>query len=224
MVNLYAIDIGGLPDPKEDPAALHNIGVSRRNKAMNFLRADDRKRCLGAGILLADILPLYGENPDDVTYGAEGKPQAKKVCFNLSHSGDLAICAVGAKAVGCDIEKIVEEPEGVAQAFFHRNEAEWLQKFRGAERSEMFYRLWTLKESYVKMTGEGMKLPLRDFEILPQEDAIRVRRGGKILPCHLIEYNIPGYKVSVCAEEADFNSCVEYISRNSVESAVKGAH
>lgn len=212
MVYLYAIDIRALPDPKENPAVLHHINSSRRKKVMKYLLADDRKRCLGAGILLARILPLYGGSPEKITYGAEGKPQVENVHFNLSHSGNLVICAVGERAVGCDIEKTGQEPQEVAKRFFHRNEAEYLQKFQGQERNEVFFRLWTWKESYIKMTGEGMQLPLQDFEILPEGERIQVRRGDKILPCHMMEYDIPEYKVSVCAEEEEFARCVKYVN------------
>ena len=152
MVYVYAIDIKALPDPKENPALLHQLSSSRRRKVMKYLRADDRKRCMGAGILLAEILPPIWGSTEKITYGPAGKPQAENVHFNLSHSGNLVICAVGGKAVGCDIEKIEKEPEGVAERFFHRNEAEYLQKFPEPERSAMFFRLWTWKESYVKMT------------------------------------------------------------------------
>ena len=31
------------------------------------------------------------------------------------------------------------------------------------KRCEEFYRLWTLKESFMKVTGLGMKLPLDSF-------------------------------------------------------------
>lgn len=211
MVYVYVIDIKVLPDPKENPAMLHQLSSSRRRKVMKYLRADDRKRCMGAGILLAEILPLYGESPEKITCGPEGKPQAENVHFNLSHSGNLVICAVGEKAVGCDIEKIEKEPEGVAKHFFHQNEAEYLQKFSEPERSAMFFRLWTWKESYVKMTGEGLKLSLRDFEILPKGERIRVCREDETLPCHIMEYSVPGYQVSVCAEEEEFARCMEYV-------------
>lgn len=211
MVYVYAIDIGVLPDPKENPVLLHQLCNSRRRKVMKYLQADDRKRCVGAGILLVEILPLYGGNPEKITYGPEGKPQTENVHFNLFHSGNLVICAVGGKAVGCDIEKIEKEPEGVAKRFFHQNEAEYLQKFSEPERSAMFFRLWTWKESYVKMTGEGLKLPLRDFEILPEGERIRVRRGDEMIPCCIKEYNVPGYQISVCAEEDEFARCVEYV-------------
>lgn len=212
MVHLYAIDIRGLPDPKENPAALYRISSSRRGKVMKYRQADDRKRCLGAGVLLARILPLYGESPEKITYGPEGKPQAENVHFNLSHSGNLVICAVGEKAVGCDIEKTGQEPKGVAKRFFHRNEVNYLQKFQGQERNEIFFRLWTWKESYVKMTGEGLKISLRDFEILPEGKRIQVRRGDETIPCYMMEYNIPDYKASVCAEEKEFDRCVKYVN------------
>lgn len=204
MVNLYAINIRELPDAKDNPAVLHDISSSRRRRVMKYLQANDRKRCLGAGILLAKILPLYGEDPEKITLGPVGKPEGEKVHFNISHSGDMVICAVGQKAVGCDVEKIGKEPKGVAQRFFHRNEVEYLQSFQGQERNEMFFRLWTWKESYIKMTGEGARLSLQKFEILPEGDRIRVRREGETLSCHIMEYSVPGYKVSVCAEEAEF--------------------
>ncbi len=211
MVCLYAVDIRELPDPKEDPAVLHNISSGRRQKVMTYLQAEDRRRCLGAGILLARILPLHGEDPEKVTCSPEGKPMAENVHFNLSHSGDFVICAVGEKAVGCDIERIGQEPKGVAERFFHPNEAKHLQRLRAREREEMFFRFWTWKESYVKMTGEGLRLSLGDFEILPEGDRIRVRRAGEMLPCHMKEYDIPGYKVSVCAEEGEFSDRVKYV-------------
>lgn len=212
MVKLYGIDISRLPDARDNPAALHDISSSRRRRVMEYLQADDRKRCLGAGILLAKILPLYGEDPEKITLGPGGKPETEKVHFNISHSGDLVICAVGEKAVGCDVEKIEKEPEEVAQRFFHQNEVGYLQRFQGQERNEMFFRLWTWKESYMKMTGEGARLPLQDFEILPDGGRIRVRRGEETLSCHMMEYSVPGYKVSVCAEEEEFADCMIYVN------------
>ena len=59
-----------------------------------------------------------------------------------------------------------------------------------------------MKESYVKMTGEGMSLPFDQFEVIPGETGASVRRGGRLLPCRLHEYTIPGYKAAVCTEEA----------------------
>jgi len=217
MVSVYAVNISALPDPKafagvsDNLALLQKITSSRRKRVLEYLRADDRKRCLGAGLLIAEILPLYGENPERITLGPMGKPESRKVQFNLSHAGDWALCAVGKKAVGCDIERIDKEPDGVAQHFFHPDEAAYLQSFQGEERNEMFFRIWTWKESYLKMTGEGMRVSLQDFAILPAGGRILVRRGEEILSCRIMEYSIRGYQVSVCAEESEFAKRIIYM-------------
>ena len=211
MVHIYVADIRNLPDPKEYPEMLQYVSDERKNKTMKYLQAGDRKRCLGAGMMLEEILPRHGASPGTITLNSDGKPEAEGVYFNLSHSDDLVICAVGEKPVGCDIEKIVEEPKGVAERFFHQKEAEYLDSFEDEKRNEAFFRLWTLKESYLKMTGEGLHLPLDSFEILIEPEKVQVRRAGEILPCHIMEYTIPGYKLSVCAEEGQFAKCVKYI-------------
>ncbi len=210
MIHLYATNIKNIPDPNESPEILDYLCAQRREKTMQYLQPNDRKRCLGAGLLLQKILPLHGASPDNIQVNSYGKPMAENIYFNLSHSADWAICAVGEKRVGCDIEKIEEEPEGLAERFFHQNEADYLNTLEQEKRIEAFYRLWTLKESYIKMTGEGLHLPLNCFEILLGSENLSVRRDGTIIPCHLMEYNIPGYKLSACGEEEHFQDLVAF--------------
>ena len=81
----------------------------------------------------------------------------------------------------------------------------------GEEREGRFFQIWTIKESYIKMTGEGMGLAFDRFAVLLGLERIKICRSGKLLSCHIMEYDIPGYKVSVCAEEEEFDGCVEYV-------------
>ena len=81
----------------------------------------------------------------------------------------------------------------------------------GEERDHRFFRIWTMKESYIKMTGEGMRLSFDCFEFLLDSEKTRVRRDGKILSCHIMEYDIPGYKVSVCAKEEEFARSMKFV-------------
>lgn len=211
MVHLYAADTGSLPDPKEAPALLHELEIERKCRIMKYLKAEDRKRSLGAGLLLNRVLPRYGASPDAVRAGADGKPEVEGIYFNLSHSGHIVICATAEKEVGCDVEKIVKAPEGVAERFFHTGESAYVNACMGEERDHRFFRIWTMKESYIKMTGEGMRLAFDRFELLPGPEKTNVRRDGELLSCRIMEYDIPGYKVSVCAKEA-FSEHVEYVS------------
>lgn len=210
MVRLYALDIRNLPDPLELPEALDGISDERKKKIMKCRHVNDRMRSLGAGLLLREVLPRFGVSPADIRIRQGGKPEAGGIFFNLSHSGALAICAVGEREVGCDVEKIAKTPERIAERFFHPNERACLKACNETERKELFYRFWTMKESYIKMTGEGMRLPLDSFEILLEGKQVRVRRDGKLLSCHITEYDIPGYKISVCAEEEEFAGEMEY--------------
>ena len=64
--------------------------------------------------------------------------------------------------------------------------------------SERFFRLWTLKESFVKATGEGLGYPLRDITFSWEGDLIR----GSIPGWHYYQAMVYGsYIISVC--EAD---------------------
>lgn len=211
MVHLYATDIRNLPDPKEDPVLLDKLSAERKCRIMKFLKAEDRKRSLGAGLLVNEILPRHGASPAEIRVGEDGKPVVEGIFFNLSHSDNMVICATAKKEVGCDVEKIVRAPKGVAERFFHPSEAKYVKAGIGEERDHRFFRIWTMKESYIKMTGEGMSLSFDRFEFLLDSEKTRVRRDGKILSCHVMEYGIPGYKVSVCAKEEKFAKFIEFV-------------
>ena len=104
-------------------------------------------------------------------YGARGKPSLDlpgipDLRFNLSHSGDQALCAVVLGAdVGVDIEAHAERSNAasLARRFFHPTECEALFSREGTALREAFYQLWTLKEAYIKAVGGGLSIPLRRF-------------------------------------------------------------
>ena len=203
MVSLYLTDVSYLPDPLERSAICKSLPRERQEKIRRQGNYDHRRQSLGAGLLLQRVMMHYGISEDKLRVGPQGKPECEGLHFNLSHSGRLVACAVGEGPVGCDVEMIREAPKKVANRFFAEQEKAYLQACSTKQYDEEFYRLWTMKESYVKFTGEGMYLPLNAFEIL-MEDRISVLRGGKVQDCHIKEYHVPGYAVSVCAEESDF--------------------
>ena len=208
MVHLYAANIGSLPDPKEHPEILEGLWEERKEKALRMKLESGRKQCAGAGLLLKAVLENHSISMDTLRYGDNGKPQVDGICFNLSHSEDWVICAVSDKAVGCDIEKISEEKTKVAKRFFAVSENEHLSGFEGDVGTSEFFRIWTMKESYLKMTGEGISFPLNRIEFKLGEP-IGVYRDGEKCDCHVREYEILGYKVSVCAEEDEFAEKIE---------------
>ena len=203
MVCVYVSNIKDLPDPLEFPKSMDGLSEKRKEKICRCMYPKDRKQSLGAGLLLNKVLSLHGVLADDIVSGENGKPQIQGICFNLSHSEDMVICTVSEKPVGCDVEKIKEINLKIADRFFSKKEVEYLKTFDEKNRTDVFFRLWTMKESYIKMTGEGMRLSLDQFEIIFDED-VKVFRNGQRCACFIKEYELPGYKLSVCAEEKEF--------------------
>ena len=71
------------------------------------------------------------------------------------------------------------------------------------DRNEAFYRLWTIKESFVKMLKKGLAMGLDSFEV-SFNDGISIKNNDEKVACHIKEYNLEGYKISVCSEEEFF--------------------
>ena len=203
MVYLYVADVTQLPERETDlQKYLSKERIQKLEKQKNVNR---RKQILGAGLLLEKVLKLYGVSQDNVTIGQNGKPEAEGICFNLSHSGNFVVCAVSDKPVGCDVEKIRKASEKIAERHFCESENIYLKTCDSNKYDEEFFRFWTVKESYLKMTGEGLKVPLREVEVILAEE-VKVLRSGMLQQCFIKEYRIPEYQITVCAEEQEFSS------------------
>lgn len=225
MVKLYVADITNLPNPLSCPELLKRLPAERQQKIHNMKQEKSRKQSMGAGLLLQKVLALYHMEMSTLAVGEHGKPMVEGLQFNLSHSGNLVICAVSNQAVGCDVEMIRKAPKGVAERYFSESEKEYLNQFCGEDYDTAFFRLWTMKESYVKMTGEGMSLPQGEYEIVVGDSLdissenmkgscygyARVNRGGQVQDCYISEVAVRGYIISICAKSS---AHVEVIWKN----------
>lgn len=189
MVYFYAANISSLADPLEYPEILEGLSQERKTKILNCKKKQNRMQSLGAGLLLNKVLSLYGISMENIYTDSNGKPIVDGICFNLSHSGDIVICAVSKTPVGCDIEQIKEAPRKVAERKFSDEEIAHLQQFAGDAYNREFFRIWTKKESYLKMKGTGLRVSLNELEISD---------------CYMQEYEYPGYQICVCAKENEF--------------------
>lgn len=211
MVYVYLTDIRHLPDPENTPQVCDGLPEDRIRKTLRYRNSDDRRRSLAAGLLLRHVLHVHGAEDACIQYTANEKPECDSLCFNLSHSGDLVACAVSSRAVGCDVERIKKAAMHVAERYFCPSEITLLQQCTGERQDDTFFRLWTAKESYMKMTGEGMSLSLNRFAV-DYSDRIRIFRDGTQQTCSLHEYPLQGYKLTVCAEEHEFADTVTQVN------------
>jgi 4'-phosphopantetheinyl transferase len=126
--------------------------------------------------------------------------------FNLSHSGELALVAVGrGLAVGVDVERLRpgRNPLRVADRFFSPAEVEAIRAMPEAERLAQFLRYWTAKEALAKGLGVGLQAPIGGLELA-------IRPGGEMVPVReasdwrLSELELPrGYYGALAVNDAD---------------------
>lgn len=197
-MKLYRIHIPKMEDPLQNQRLLELVFPERREKVIRYRMPDDRKRSLGAGIILRRILQENGLTENDMRYSENEKPVADSVFFNVSHAGDYVVGVSSDCQVGCDIEKIRKAPMEIAQRHFLVTESAYIQA--APDRDKAFFTLWTLKESYMKMTGMGMSLPLDSFEIVRTTDGFALGKSPE-KPCFFKTMEFDGHMFSVSNEK-----------------------
>jgi 4'-phosphopantetheinyl transferase len=146
---------------------LRKLSEEERDRAKDILPAAARERWSTARALLRVILGRYlGLGPEDVALSAD--PDSKPVLrvgvgtsppgFNVSHSGDVALFAVGGGPVGVDVERIRDDvdTERIAGRLFSPTEQSELEKLPETDRRRAFFAAWTRKEACAKAVGEGV--------------------------------------------------------------------
>lgn len=120
------------------------------------------------------VLARYtGERPEAIrfAYAPHGKPSVSgnpTLHFNTSACSTMFVLAVTRSgALGIDVERLRPFPDAasIAQHFFCREEAEYIEQYPEHERSAAFLQLWTCKEAVLKATGEGLTRELRSFRV-----------------------------------------------------------
>lgn len=161
------------------------LDPNEHSRAERFRQPEDRSRFIAVHGALRMILTSYADvDPGRLrfVFGRHGKPaldpklDSPDIRFNLSHSGDKAAIAVAlGREVGIDIERI--EPKrtdtAIAERFFSPHELAVLRNLSESEREVGFFACWTRKEAYIKGRGEGLSIPLCDFDVslVPGEPA-----------------------------------------------------
>jgi len=215
MNNLPKVYIGNiqiLADRELFKKAYATVSLYRQQKIDSVKCDDDKLRSLGAGLLLQKALCDFGidEKTADFETDGNGKPfirGAENLHFNLSHSGDRAMCVISDFSVGCDVEKIRKIDLRLAERFFHPDEiAQINAQSDEQQKTDLFFKIWTMKESVIKATGLGLKMELSSFSVFNYVDSDNDNEApastitsNSILPYKIfpLDFN-DGYKYAVC--------------------------
>jgi 4'-phosphopantetheinyl transferase len=148
-----------------------------RERAQRFHFPHLHSRFVVARGVLRTLLGAYLEVPPGALrfrYSDKGKPSLdqpyshSRLQFNLSHSEQVSLLAFARdRELGVDVERLQRsfDVEGIAKRFFSPAEQKAIFALPRNQWPEAFFTCWTRKESFVKAKGDGLSLPLDQFDV-----------------------------------------------------------
>ena len=186
------------------------VEEGRRVYADSHRKEDDRRRSLGAGLLLRYARHVYKvASPIKIT--PTGKPAfVSGPAFSLSHSGNFVMLAVGGQRVGADLEKIEPRPVlALAERFFAPEEAKLLKESN--DPADAFFALWTQKEAVIKADGGGFRHSIRSFSVVRGNSSL----DGRLYTVDAVDAP-QGYRAALAYDGGRVKHTVKYLTADAV--------
>ena len=170
------------------------LSAYRREKLAALKTPRARSEAVFSELLLRRALAVSGFPVGatlDIAAGEHGKPflPGGEFFFSISHSAGAVLCAISDRETGADLQIVTRAKPPLMERFFADEEREYVLSAEDADGA--FTEIWTKKESWCKLSGLGLALPLKSFSVLDESIAplMRHRRIGE-------------YHLSVCGEAA----------------------
>jgi 4'-phosphopantetheinyl transferase len=219
-VQLWRVDLEAIRP--EESRWQEVLSSDEERRAARFHFAADRQRFVAARALLRIILAGFlATEPSELNflYSRNEKPLLgpahadSGITFNVSHSGGIALYAFAhGREVGVDVEQIRRdlEVEVIARRFFSDFEQRQLAALPESEKFDAFFRCWTRKEAYIKAIGDGLSLPLSQFDVslaALESNALLATRPDSSEAERWMLREVPagaGYSAALCASGQDW--------------------
>jgi 4'-phosphopantetheinyl transferase len=188
------------------------LSESERARAERFRFQDLRDAYVTRHGLLRAILAEYVHTPAaeiSFQYGRHGKPAicGSRLSFSHSHSGDLALFAIGTAAMlGVDVEQVrpIPELDDLARHYFSHSESDALLAQSPERRIGAFFACWTRKEAVLKAIGEGLR-SLSRVELSPDDQRELLRIESEDAGSWRLRAFTPvaGYTAAIAVKQAE---------------------
>lgn len=205
--DILVADVTALEAPEVFSKYFECVSASRQAKVLRMRFNRDRCLSLGAGVLASQILLSAGvDGSAEMLYDENGRPffpDYPDLHISLSHSGTKVMAVLSRMEVGCDTERIAEPNLRISERFFASGENLYVSSGEiESDKALRFYRMWTLKESFLKCTGLGMKFPMDEFEIVIDVNGISVIQNRFEGDFYFREFSVgDGYAYSLCGRD-----------------------
>jgi 4'-phosphopantetheinyl transferase len=185
--HVWRIDLGEVLSSAKPLQAM--LSDDERARANRFRFAQDKLRYIAGRSALRMILANYLDVPPsrvEFRYGPNGKPELRgplenQLWFNLTNSGDLVLAAISnGRQTGIDVEKLAStvKVDYIAAQFFTENELSSIVAVPIKCRPGLFFEFWTRKEAFVKALGDGLSIPLDQFDVTGWRDGFLFQAKG----------------------------------------------
>lgn len=198
MTEVFFTKTDALSDERLFSKVYRQLCEGRRQKIDRLISKESKIRSLAAGFLLLKALERRGLSDSAVIYDG-GKPcvARENVFFNLSHSGKRAMCVASENEVSCDCQEIGLYNKNLAKKYFFEREITAIEM--AEDKDAEFCRIWTLKESLLKLDGKGIS-------------GLKCADTAADNECFFKEYELSdGYKYTVCSRFDDLPESMEFI-------------
>ena len=167
------------PDPEREERALALLDEDERRRWERFVVKGARRQfALCRAALRINLNERLECRNEELSFGylEHGKPFAKvngtpsPVSFNVSHSGLHGLIGFAEHdGFGVDLEERApgRNFDGIGSSVYGPAERRALTAATGPGKTDLFYRLWSLKEALIKALGTGFSLNPSRFEIPP---------------------------------------------------------
>ncbi|WP_025689134.1 4'-phosphopantetheinyl transferase family protein [Paenibacillus zanthoxyli] len=177
-MEIIALRIPEFIEQEDLELLMTKVSEEKKEKLLKYRRSEDLYRSLLGELLVRVTACQYIGCKNGAlrfVFNHYGKPSLADdpgFSFNLSHSGNWVVIIWDQRqqALGVDVEEIKPVHMEIAERFFAETEYRDLMMKQGKDRLEYFFRLWTLKESYVKAMGKGLSIPFNDFSLVQKGD------------------------------------------------------
>lgn len=201
------------------------LSVDRKQKVNKFQFSKDKKVCILSEMLLRYMLGNFLHvSIDEIVYeyNIYGKPFLKnysEIYFNISHSGYWILCGISDSPIGIDVEGDTK----IAKRFFLNEEYTHIKCEKNGNRNDLFFKYWTLKESYIKCVGKGLYIPLDSFGFNFDYDEILMIKKGVIdenykFVSKKLDHK---YHMSVCVEKGQCTNDIQIITLDELLNELK---
>ncbi|MBI5815643.1 MAG: 4'-phosphopantetheinyl transferase superfamily protein [Nitrospinae bacterium] len=148
---------------------VNKLSAEMRADVERFRKWQDRHLALAGKLLIAKALELVGRDPEEIRLvktNEFGRPFISgNFDFNLSHSGQIAVCAISSTCrLGVDVEIVRDVDISGFERYFSADEMESVKKAQ--DPLARFFRIWTMKESAIKADGRGLSIPLEEVRLM----------------------------------------------------------